>query len=403
MIRQGPQPANRKRARARRGAVVALIALMMPAFIGLAALSGDLAVMTAARAQMQTATDAAALSMARQLATDRRAQMPTSLTTEITAAHSKLASIASQNKVLGDNPVFQYTSGVASGADVVVGYLDWKNDTTSLTPNAAASPSTYNSVRVFGRRNATHGGGVPNFFAALFGQDSTNLEVSSTATVQLFRIGGFSPVDNQNARLLPIVLHKTNYDAMIAGTTSDQYSYNTTTGAVTTAADGVKESLLYPVNTGNAGNRGTIKIGVSNNSTSTLGSQIRYGVTPAQMMAEFPPSGNVTLDQYSSSGGVYYHNFGGNPGISSGIKDDLTSIIGKPVSIPIYDQTGGNGNNAWYRVIAFASCRIVAVNFQGNPKYVIIQPAVSTDPTAKKSTTTATWQEGGMISLFLSR
>lgn len=394
---------QRPKWRPRKGAVIALIAVMMPVFVGLAALSADIAVLAAARSQMQTVSDAAALSAVRQLASDRRVEMPISLATEITAAHARLRAITSKNRVLGQAPVLNYTTGVANGADVVFGFLDWKQDTTTLTPDHTAAPSTYNSVRIFARRDSTHGGGIPNFFAALFGQNSTDIEVSSTATVQLFRIAGFSAANNQNARLLPIVLSKPNYDAMIAGTTADQYSYNTTTGAVTSGADGVKESVLYPVSAGNAGNWGTIKVGVSNNSTSTLGSQIRDGVTPAQMINEFPPNGNVSLNQYDSATSTYYHTFSGNPGISSGIKDDLTAIIGKPVSIPIYDLTGGNGNNAWYRVIAFASVRIVSVNFQGNPKYVVIQPAINTDPTAVKSSTAATWQEGGMISLFLSR
>jgi hypothetical protein len=328
--------------------------------------------------------------------------MPTSLTTEISAAHDKMAAVAAQNTILGVAPVLHYVRGTASGADVVVGYLDWKNDTTSVSPDSTVSPSLYNSVRVIGNRDSGHGGSIPCFFGPIFGKKSTTLRVTSTATVQLFKIGGFRSINSQNALLLPIVMSKTNYDAMMAGTTSDQYSYNPTTGAVTTGADGVKESMLYPVQAGNAGNWGTIKIGVNNNSTSTLGSQIRYGVTPAQMAAEFPPSGYVTLDQTDASG-TKYHQFSGNPGISSGIKDDLTSIIGKPVSIPIYDQTGGNGNNAWYRVIAYASVRIVYVDFQGNPKYVIVQPAISQDPTAVSSGVTATWAQGGMVALFLSR
>jgi hypothetical protein len=150
---------------------------------------------------------------------------------------------------------------------------------------------------------------------------------------------------------------------------------------VTKEQDGVPESLLYPVRSGNPGNWGTIKIGVSNNSTSTLGDQIRYGITPAQLAAF--PGGKVSLDQTDTSAvpPTPYHSFDGNPGISAGIKDDLESIIGKPVTIPLYDQSGGNGNNAWFRVIAFVGVRIVNVDFQGNPKYVIVQPALVHDST----------------------
>ena len=71
--------------------------------------------------------------------------------------------------------------------------------------------------------------------------------------------------------------------------------------------------------------------------------------------------------------------------------------------IPIYDSTGGNGNNAWYRVIAFAGVRILAVNFQGNPKYVIIQPALVNDRTAIPDKPLTTWTSGGLIRIHLTR
>jgi hypothetical protein len=51
--------------------------------------------------------------------------------------------------------------------------------------------------------------------------------------------------------------------------------------------------------------------------------------------------------------------FIGNPGISVGIQSSLTAIIGKPVTIPIYDENGGNGANARYRVVALLQERSV--------------------------------------------
>jgi hypothetical protein len=95
--------------------------------------------------------------------------------------------------------------------------------------------------------------------------------------------------------------------------------------------------------------------------------------------------------------------FSGNPGISAGIKSALDAIIGQPVTIPIYDTNGGNGNNAWYRVIQFAPARILSVNFQGNPKYVIIQPALVTDPTAIPGSPQTSWTSGGLVVLHLTK
>jgi Flp pilus assembly protein TadG len=381
----------------RRGKVIVLMAALTPVMVGMTALAVDTAALAAAKAQLQTAADSAALAGAMQLATDRRVQNPTSLTPEIQLAQSKAAALIGQNAILGRAPTLSYTSGTAKGADVVVGYLA-TTDTASSGPNASASPSLYNSVQVFARRDSGHGGAVPSFFGGLFQPRNRSLSVSSTATVQNYAVAGHTTSGSANAHLLPIVLSQSNYNAMMAGATSDEYAYNTATGAVAAGSDGVKESLLYPIRTG-SGNWGTIKVGVSNNSTATLSSQIRYGITPAQL-ATFPNS-TIKLDSTQSPPSI---TFSGNPGISSGIKDDLTSIIGQPVTVPIYDQTGGNGNNAWYRVIAFATVRIVYVNFQGNPKYVVVQPALTRDPTAVPGDALdGHWEQGGLIRLHLTR
>jgi hypothetical protein len=138
-------------------------------------------------------------------------------------------------------------------------------------------------------------------------------------------------------------------------------------------------------------------VGVSNNSTSTLSSQIQYGITP-QQMATFP-GGVIQLNASLSPPSI---TFSGNPGISAGIKAALNAIIGKPVLVPIYDQNGGNGNNAWYRVIAFQPARILDVNFQGSNKYVIIQPCLMDSPAIIKGEEQA-WTRGGQTDLFLSR
>jgi hypothetical protein len=225
------------------------------------------------------------------------------------------------------------------------------------------------------------------------------VSVTSTATVEIDQIQGYNSNLNVNANILPIAMDSAAYTRMTNGTGGDSYTFTASnynppnSNGVTSGPDGVTESVVYPVANGQAGNWGTINFGVSSNSTNTLGDQIANGITPTQMTNEFP-SGTVTLP----------HQFGGNPGISGGLSDDLTSIIGKAVSVPIYDQSGANGNNAWYHVVAFASVRIVAVNLSGSDKYVIVQPAINDDPTAIPNTSQPnSWSDGGVIFLHLSR
>lgn len=368
MARVSPRRSGRLK-----GATIVILAALLPVILGGLALSVDTAVIATARAQLSTVADAAALAGARKLATSQRLGGGTVSTADIAAAHNEAIAAAGRNKVLGTSALLLPNASNANDAsqDVVVGYLSRPTDQMEAVSTSAPNLPYANTVRVTSRRDASHSGVVPSFFSKFFNHNGSPLNVTSAATVMGYL--GFQWVDSTTTvNLLPIVLNKSNYDAMIAGTTTDQYTHTAGAGngTVTAAGDGIFESLLYPASAGLPGNWGTVKIGVNNNSTSTLGAQIRHGITPAQL-GTFA-GGKIVLDQSLSPPSI---TFGANPGLSAGIKDDLISIIGRPVYIPIYDQAVGNGNNAWYRVVDFAPVRVLAVNFQGNPKYVIVQKA----------------------------
>jgi len=380
----------------RRAIAAALFALMLPVLIGMTSLAVDVAMITVARGQLRVASDAAALAAAPQLGTENRVRGSSNLSSEISGANTQAYSFARKNRVLNAAPVLSTNFSNATGGDILVGYLDWQNPNATLD-SSLGSEAAYNSVQVTLKRDAQHGGLVPTIFASLMGFKGSTVTVSSTATCQNFAVAGVKSDGSSNINLLPIVLDVDTWKAMMAGTTLDQYAYNTTTGAVTSGTDGVAESKLYPVASGSPGNWGTIKVGVSNNSTSILNSQIQYGITP-QQAATFP-GGVIALDSTLSPPS---YTFSGNPGISAGIKSSLNAIIGKPVLVPIYDLNGGNGNNAWYRVIAFQPSRVLAVNFQGSNKYVIIQPCLMDDSNVIKGDR-QDWSKGGTIGVFLSR
>lgn len=383
--------------RHRRGVAALLFAFLLPMFVGFMTLSVDSSVIATARAQLSTAADAAALAGAMQLANEYRVRGSTNLTSTISAANQAAVSFAASNNVLGQPVAVVANTSNTAGGDVVIGYLN-PNNTTGTLDSSAAMTSLFNSVQVTAARSPTRTGVVPTFFASLLGFSGTTVSVTSTALAWNYSISGFQSTGSLRAGMLPIVLDQTTYNAMIAGTTTDQYTYNPTTGTVVSGADGITESLLYPVSAGLPGNWGTIKVGVNNNSTAVLNDQILNGISPAQL-ATFP-GGVIQLDQTLTPPSI---TFSGNPGISAGIKSSLESIIGEPVTIPIYDQSGGNGSNAWYRVIQFAAVRILSVNFQGNPKYVIVQPALVNDATAIRGSAQSSWSAGGMIVLHLAK
>lgn len=392
-------PRIRRALRGRKGAAAVITAALLPAFIGFAALSTDTAIIAVARSEMSTAADAAALAGAWQLADEYRVRGATNLTSEIAAANSQAVALGTANMVIGAAPVVDSNASNQAGGQILVGYLDPNNPSSTINSSSSAT-STFNSVQVNILRDASHGGPVPTVFAQIMGFKGTNISVSSTATAVPYSISGFRAVGSLNAGLLPIVLDSVTWQNMLAGAgyATDQYTYVPSSNTVVSGPDGIYESQLYPVSSGSPGNWGTIEVGVSNNSTSTLSSQIQYGITPSQL-ATFPNS-TIQLDTTQSPPSI---TFSGNPGISAGIKSALSSIIGDPVVVPIYDEAGGNGSNAWYRVIAFQPARILSVNFQGNPKYVIIQPCLINDATAIPGTAQSSWTSGGLISVQLTR
>jgi Flp pilus assembly protein TadG len=382
----------------RRGITAMVFGLILPLLIGLVALSVDLSVVAVSQGQLQCAGDAAALAGAMKLADDYRLTGTSNLTTEVTAANTAATNFAEANLVLGSAPVIVANANNSTSGDIVVGYLDPSNINATLD-TSAASESKWNAVQVATSRSSSHGGIVPGYFSKLMGFQGSTVTTTSTAIAQNYTISGVKNVDTAvNAHLVPIVLDLTTYNAMMAGQTQDQYTWNPATQTVTNGPDGVTESVLYPVGSGSPGNWGTIEVGVSNNGTSLIGNQIEYGITPAQL-ATYPNS-TVSLDYTQTPPQI---TFQGNPGISAGLQPYLDAIIGKPVTIPIYDQNGGNGTNAWYRVIAFQGVRILSVNFQGNPKYVVVQPALVNDPTAIPGSAQSSWTKGGVIVLHLAR
>ena len=125
---------------------------------------------------------------------------------------------------------------------------------------------------------------------------------------------------------------------------------------------------LFPQGTGSPGNRGTVDIGSSNNSTSDIARQIVHGISPSDMTAlghslEFDATGKLYLN--------------GDTGISAGVKDELASIKGQPRVIPIFSSVSGNGNNANYTIVKWQGIRIMNVKLTGSmsQKNVMIQVA----------------------------
>ncbi len=168
--------------------------------------------------------------------------------------------------------------------------------------------------------------------------------------------------------MLPFALDIETWQALQAGNAADQYTYDSTQGSVSPGPDGIREVNLYPQGTGSPGNRGTVDIGGANNSTADIARQIIEGISTHDLQELGKP---LALN----ADGILELN--GDTGISAGVKDELTSIIGETRIIPIFECVSGNGNNAKYRIVQWAGVRVLNVKLTGamNSKKLIVQPA----------------------------
>ena len=348
----------KRRSHRRRGNIIVISALLMVGLIGFLALAIDVGYLYSVRAELQRSADAAAIAAAWELIDKDGAAGQQNATTLGTNARSKASQFASLNGVGSCAPAL-------ATDDVVVGYM--ANPANPSDPLVATPPGGMpNAVQVRVQRTSAQNGQVPLFFAKALGHDQAELEAQATAALVSSFIGFESPADGTNLNILPFALDEDTWDGLTTFG-NDSWRYNPSSKTVTAGCDNIKEVNLYPQGTGCPGNRGTVDIGSSNNSTADIARQILYGITESDL--SFLGGSLCFCDD-----GIVHLN--GDTGISAGVKDELTSIIGKPRMIPIFRSVVGPGNNADYSIVKFVGVRIMEVKLTGSmsSKRVIIQP-----------------------------
>ncbi|MBW3600316.1 MAG: hypothetical protein KY475_23990, partial [Planctomycetes bacterium] len=343
----------------RSGNILVLTAFMMIGMIAVLAFSIDLGYLYVAKTELQRSADSAAMAAAWELLEDQAvfgAELP-SQTQE--RARAAAATYASYNPILTQQPSLD-------DDDVKVGYLNDPWDETETIDTGAAH---YNAVRVRVQRTATINGAVPMLFGRVLGVDKTPLQARATA-VLMSNFGGFRASDDGNLPLLPFALDLETWNDLLAGVGSDDWTWDAANEAIVSGGDGVLEMNLYPQGTGSPGNRGTVDVGSSNNSTADIARQILHGASPDDLSHH---GGKLELDEYGEL------ELNADTGISAGFKDELAEVQGrgKPRIIPVFSQVSGSGNNAQYTIVQFVGVRIMDVKLTGSmsSKRVIVQPA----------------------------
>lgn len=353
--------------RMRRGVILPLTAFMLVALVGLVALAVDVGYLQVAKTQLQQSADAAALAAASELVDKNSFGATPDLSNEVSSARGLAAQYAAFNKICTDAPSIDQNNGNTTSGDVVIGYLQDPSDRSQTLDFADVNQA--NAVQVRVQRTQNSNGEINLFFARIWGNNSQALTATATAAM-LKNFGGFkAPSDGSNLGLLPFALDEQTWLAMLAGGGNDQWSWNDAQNRIDAGQDGKREVNLYPQGTGSPGNRGTVDIGSNNNSTSDIARQIVHGVNSLDL-AQLP-NGRLELNQ----NGVLHLN--GDTGISAGVKDELSSIIGKTRVLPIFRSVTGPGNNAQYEIVMFVGIRVLDVKLTGamSGKRVIVQPA----------------------------
>ena len=352
----------------RRGATVVILILGLFTLICFVALAVDVGHIVTAQTDLQRCADATALAALWEYG---KGLAEEGLDPDLSEAaiHQQCAGLANTEAVLLANDNYVCKDRVfLPNSDIRWGQLtDFDDPHESLD---ASNPGEFNATEVVVRRSTGVNGPISLFFARVMGEEGFESQASATAAM-VRNISGFRPPsDGTNLGILPIALDLQTWLELLDGEGDDDWSWNPSTKTISEGSDGIPEANLYPTKKGGApGNRGTVDIGSSGNSTNDIERQILHGISAGDLAHH---GGKLQLD---ANGELILN---GDTGISAGIKDALSSIIGKGRVIPIFSHVVGPGNNADYTIVRFAGVRILAVKLTGpnSSKRVTIQPAV---------------------------
>lgn len=374
---------RKKPCKKRVGSILILSAAVLTGILAFVAFSLDLGFITYTRSQLQAGADAAALASAQELA---EGWGPFA---SKTAQETETLAQESARQIAALHPSGDLGSiHIIPERDVRLGHRE-RNSASGDWSYHWEKP--YNLVAITTRRIHSENqedSALPLFFAPVIGHK--HAEVTVTAIAGLRPGIGFRHIpEAANPPVLPIAFDLPTWEALESGhegsnlynvdgeqevvTFEDDYTVDPKTKAVGKGTDGILEFNLYPSDHKEmpSGNRGTVKIGVSNNGTSDLSRQIRTGLNEQDLK---PYGGELSFE----NGPIFLD---GNPGMSAAIKVDLASIIGEVRAIPIFNKFEGNGSKATFTIVKFVGVRILAVQLTGKSKYIIVQPATLTHPT----------------------
>jgi Flp pilus assembly protein TadG len=339
----------------RPGNVLPFICVLLVFLGGMVAFAIDTGYIAVTRTRLQRAADSGAHAGAFSLATfDGRGSQEATARDEI----KKFIGFNESGTVLdADIKFFRYNPTKPAGARV----------TQTTTADEPA-----NAVEVTVRRDDRANGRLPLFFGPLLGTGKADVRAKASAFLPTAK--GILP----GAPLIPYAMHVDRYYAALGQTRTgpDGQVIPTTdtalvreNGTVTAGSDGIREVVLFGGSKVTPGNFGSVDLGSASNGTPEARRQILYGPTwgdfnHPDFQDKLQPDGSIVAPL----------TLGGDPGLSSAVRDSFEAVLGKPRIVFLYDTVSGNGENTVYHVVGFAAVTITDVDLTGNPKQVRVQP-----------------------------
>ncbi len=308
----------------RSGAVAVLLCTLIMPLLMLLALSVDYGFLCYVKTDLQRAADQAAIAAVRDLVPD---------------------DLGNQNLIAVKSTVRQYVANnlgsdfSVTDSDIEIGRYDPDTIYTNLT---ILDSGIYDTVRLTLRRDDLANRSVALFFARLFNRDKANLEVTATAVLQKARYLG------PGTSVLPIAVEEIAWNQLPLGDEMSVYG------------DGrIEDGGGNPI----PGNWGTLDIGSESNSTSDLRDQMVNGLRQEDLDS-LHQQGRIDTPEYIDS--QQEIDLNADTGFSAGMKHAMWEIEGSTRVMPIYRTVQGNGNNASYEIVSWASIRIIDSRFQGS-------------------------------------
>lgn len=346
----------------------------------------------AARVELVTATEAAALAAANQMADDELLRLEPNMSTVLDSARAKAAEVAASNMVAGSPlELDQSEQGdirfgrIVADADTGLGkFLEIDYRPTSVV--------------VFGGRTRKFGNPVALFFRQLTGQASGDLVATAEASIDN-RIVGVRPYEGANTPAIPLAILDKHLDPRRVDTWthqidgrlgSDDYGYNAATGEITNTPDGIPEFLIH----GAKQDAKEEDVEKANCHLADLGT----GLNPSELARQF--TSGWTVADLADFGGEF--RLDGSPETldSNAIlgQDELSSLedlVGRARICVLYQNPRsqrGIPGQAKVEATRLVAVRILTVReAAGKSVEILVQPAVVTTRTALVSEVGATW------------